>query len=104
VLGVRPAKLANRSLDNANVPGSRMTIVGYGTTAPAPGGPADTSRYDGIRRWGTSTVDQVIDQNWVTFNRDAVGVCYGVDWQTPSPMRPRIEGVERHAASKSHCR
>ena len=99
VLGIRPAKLANRSLDDERVPGTRMTIVGYGTTAPAPGGPADTSLYDGIRRWGTSTVDQVIDQNWVTFNRDPVGVCYGTrahrpsstaEWSRSHPMAPSI--------------
>jgi hypothetical protein len=70
VLGIHPAKLANRSLDDEGVTSTRMTIVGYGTTAPPPGGPADTSLYDGLRRFGTSTVDQVIDQNWVTFNRD----------------------------------
>src|SRR5262245_17430081 len=55
VLGIRPAKLANRSLDGQDIPGTRMLIVGYGTTAPPPGGPADTSNYDGLRRWGTST-------------------------------------------------
>ena len=39
VLGIRPAKLANRSLDDEPLAGTRMTIVGYGTTAPAPGRP-----------------------------------------------------------------
>jgi hypothetical protein len=92
VLGIRPAKVANRSLDDERVPGARMTIVGYGTTAPAPGGPADTSLYDGIRRWGTSTVDQVIDQNWVTFNRDPVGVCQG-DSGAPTFFNGRVVAV-----------
>jgi hypothetical protein len=77
LLGVRPAKLANRRLDDEDIPGTRMTIAGYGTTAPPPGGPADTSNYDGLRRVGTSTVDRVIDTNWVTFNRDPATVCYG---------------------------
>jgi hypothetical protein len=97
VLGIRPAKLANRSLDDERVPGTRMTIVGYGTTAPAPGGPADTSLYDGIRRWGTSTVDQVIDQHWVTFNRDPVGVCYG-DSGAPTFFNGRVVAVASDGA------
>jgi hypothetical protein len=97
VLGIRPAKLANRSLDHRRVPGTRMTIVGYGTTAPAPGGPADTSLYDGIRRWGRSSVDQVIDQNWVTFNRDPVGVCYG-DSGAPTFFNGRVVAVASDGA------
>ena len=96
-LGIQPAKLANRSLDDERVPGTRMTIVGYGTTAPAPGGPADTSLFDGIRRWGTSTVDQVIDQNWVTFNRDPVGVCYG-DSGAPTFFNGRVVAVASDGA------
>jgi hypothetical protein len=95
--GIRPAKLANRSLDGEHVPGTRMTIVGYGTTAPAPGGPADTSLYDGIRRWGTSTIAQVIDQNWVTFNRDPVGVCYG-DSGAPTFFNGRVVAVASDGA------
>ena len=97
VLGIRPAKLANRSLDDERVPGTRMTIVGYGSTAPAPGGPADTSLFDGIRRWGTSTVDRVIDQNWVTFNRDPVGVCYG-DSGAPTFFNGRVVAVASDGA------
>jgi hypothetical protein len=98
VLGIRPAKLANGYLDDEGIPGgTRMTIVGYGTTAPAPGGPADTSFYDGIRRWGTSTVDQVIDQNWVTFNRDPVGVCYG-DSGAPTFFNGRVVAVASDGA------
>ena len=97
VLGIRPAKLANRSLDDERVPGTRMTIVGYGSTAPAPGGPADNSLFDGIRRWGTSTVDRVIDQNWVTFNRDSVGVCYG-DSGAPTFFNGRVVAVASDGA------
>ena len=77
VSGIRAATLGDRSLDRRGIRGTRMTIVGYGTTAPPPGGPSDTSNYDGLRRWGTSTVDQVLDQDWVTFNRDPVTVCFG---------------------------
>jgi hypothetical protein len=97
VLGIRPAKLANGNLDKKGIPGTRMTIVGYGSTAPAPGGPGDTSLYDGIRRWGTSTVDQVIDQHWVTFNRDPVGVCYG-DSGAPTFFKGRVVAVASDGA------
>jgi hypothetical protein len=98
VLGIRQAKLANRSLDDDTVPGRRMTIVGYGTTAPAPGGPGDLSLYDGIRRWGTSTVETVIDQNWVTFNRDPVGVCYG-DSGAPTFFNGRVVAIASDGAA-----
>jgi hypothetical protein len=97
VVGIRPAKLANAYLDDEGIPSSRMTIVGYGTTAPSPGGPADMSLYDGIRRWGTSTVDQVVDQNWVTFNRDPVGVCYG-DSGAPTFFNGRVVAVASDGA------
>jgi hypothetical protein len=92
VPGLHPAKLANRSLDDEGVSGTRMTIVGYGTTAPPPGGPADMSLYDGIRRWGTSTVDRVVDPNWVTFNRDPVTVCFG-DSGAPTFFNGRVVAV-----------
>jgi hypothetical protein len=98
VLGIRPAKLANRRLDDEGIPGTRMTIVGYGTTAPPPGGPADTSNYEGLRRWGTSTVDQVVDQNWVTFNRDPVTVCFG-DSGAPTFFKGRVVAIASDGAA-----
>jgi hypothetical protein len=98
VLGIRPAKLGNRSLDRHSVPGTRMTIVGYGTTAPPPGGPADTSNYEGIRRWGRSSVDQVVDQNWVTFNRDPVTVCFG-DSGAPTFFNGRVVAIASDGAA-----
>ena len=98
VPGIRAARLANRSLDDAAIPGTRMTIAGYGTTAPPPGGPADTSNYDGLRRWGTSTVDQVIDQNWVTFNRDPVTVCFG-DSGAPTFFNGRVVAIASDGAA-----
>ena len=98
VLGIRPAKLANRSLDDEGVPGTRMAIVGYGTTMPPPGGPMDTSNYDGLRRWGTSTVDQVVDRNWVTFNRDPVTVCFG-DSGAPTFFKGRVVAIASDGAA-----
>jgi hypothetical protein len=91
VLGIHPAKLANRSLDDEGVPDTRMTIVGYGTTAP-------TSVADGVRRFGTSTVDQVVDQNWVTFNRDPVTVCFG-DSGGPTFFNGRVVAVASDGAA-----
>jgi hypothetical protein len=98
VLGIRPAKLANRRLDHKGIVGARMTIAGYGTTAPPPGGPADTSLYDGVRRWGTSSVDQVVDQNWVTFNRDPVTVCFG-DSGAPTFFKDRVVAIASDGAA-----
>jgi hypothetical protein len=90
VIGIQPAKLANGYLDEEGIAGTRMTIVGYGTTVPVPLG--DTSQNDGIRRWGTSTVDQVVDQNWVTFNRDPVTVCAG-DSGAPTFFNGRVVAI-----------
>jgi hypothetical protein len=98
VLGIRPAKLANRSFDREGIAGTRTVIAGYGTTAPPPGGPADTSLYDGLRRWGTSTVDQVVDQNWVTFNRDPVSVCFG-DSGAPTFFNGRVVAIASDGAA-----
>jgi hypothetical protein len=98
VLGIRPAKVANRRLDHPRIAGTRMTIVGYGTTAPPPGGPADTSSYDGLRRWGTSTVDQVVDQHWVTFNRDPVTVCFG-DSGAPTFFKGQVVAIASDGAA-----
>jgi hypothetical protein len=98
VLDIRPARLANRRLDHRHISGRRMTIAGYGTTAPPPGGPADTSNYEGVRRWGTSTVDQVVDQNWVTFNRDPVTVCFG-DSGAPTFFKGRVVAIASDGAA-----
>jgi hypothetical protein len=98
VRGIHAAKLANRTLDKRDVTGETMTIVGYGTTAPPPGGPADTSLYDGLRRWGRSTVDQVVDQNWVTFNRDPVTVCFG-DSGAPTFFKGRVVAIASDGAA-----
>jgi hypothetical protein len=98
LLGVRPARLANRLLDRKRIPGTKMTIVGYGTTTPPPGGPADTSNYEGLRRWGTSTVDQVIDEHWVTFNRDPVTVCFG-DSGAPTFFKERVVAIASDGAA-----
>jgi hypothetical protein len=98
ILGIRPARVANRHLDHKHIPGSRMTIVGYGTTAPPPGGPADTSNYDGLRRSGSSSVDQVVDRNWVTFNRDPVTVCFG-DSGAPTFFKGRVVAIASDGAA-----
>ena len=98
VLGIRPAKLASRRLDPKYIPGTRMSIVGYGTTEPPPGGPTDTSNYDGLRRWGSSTVHQIVDRNWVTFNRDPVTVCFG-DSGAPTFFKGRVVAIASDGAA-----
>jgi hypothetical protein len=98
LLGIRPAKLGNRRLDHPRLGNARATIVGYGTTAPPPGGPADTSNYDGLRRRGTSTVDQVVDEHWVTFNRDPVTVCFG-DSGAPTFLDGRVVAIASDGAA-----
>jgi hypothetical protein len=98
VRGLHPAKLANRTFDDERISGTRMTIAGYGTTAPPPGGPGDLSLYDGVRRWGTSTVDEVIDQNWVTFSLDPVTVCFG-DSGAPTFFNGRVVAIASDGAA-----
>ena len=98
VSGIHPARLANRTLDDEGIGGTRMTVVGYGTTAAPPGGPADTSLYDGVRRWGTSTVGEIIDQHWVTFGLDPVTVCYG-DSGAPTFFNGRVVAIASDGAA-----
>ena len=72
VMGVKPAKLGPGDLDG-DVNGVRMTVVGYGATR----GPVSKATFSGVRRYGTSTLDAVIDAQRVTFNRDPVRICAG---------------------------
>jgi hypothetical protein len=97
-LHIRPARLANRRLDHEHIRGTRMSIVGYGTTAPPPGGPADTSNYDGLRRWGPSSVEEVVDQNWVTFKRNPVTVCFG-DSGAPTFYKGKVVAIASDGAA-----
>ena len=87
VKGVNPAKLGNGDLDGA-VQGVRMTVVGYGSTQ----GPVSENPFSGIRRYGSSTLDEVIDSQWVTFNLDPVRICAG-DSGGPTFYHDRVVAV-----------
>jgi hypothetical protein len=87
VKGIKPAKLGHGELDG-DVLGVAMTVVGYGATS----GPVSEATFSGIRRFGTSTVDAVIDAQWVTFNRDPVRICAG-DSGGPTFYRNRLVAI-----------
>jgi hypothetical protein len=87
VKGVVPAKLGHGDLDD-DVSGARMTVVGYGATR----GPVSEATFSGIRRYGTSTVNAVVDAQWVTFNRDPVRICAG-DSGGPTFYNDRLVAV-----------
>ena len=57
-----------------------------------------TSLYDEVRRWGTSTVDQVADQNWVTFHRDPATVSF-VTRAAPTFLNGRVVAIESDGAA-----
>jgi hypothetical protein len=87
VKGVEPAKLGHGELDS-DVRGVRMTVVGYGATK----GPVSEATFSGIRRYGSSTVEAVVDAQWVTFNRDPVRICAG-DSGGPTFYKNRLVAV-----------
>jgi hypothetical protein len=78
VQGIAPATLAvNGDEGDPDWAGERLKQVGYGLTeAPPPGILIFDGLFDGIRRIGKSSVD-VIDQNWLSYNRDPSGTCHG---------------------------
>jgi hypothetical protein len=49
-----------------------MTIVGY----PLPGPVAEEGDWDGLRRFRTSSLDTVLDENWATWSLPS-NVCFG---------------------------
>jgi hypothetical protein len=79
VQGIKPAKLAKVGVFDKNVAdGARMTVVGYGVTALTPDGQRPpVEQWDGLRRWGTSSLINVPNQDWVDFGRNPAGVCFG---------------------------
>jgi hypothetical protein len=73
--GIAPARLAEPgTLDTSE--GTRMTIVGYGTTTPRKGAPVDAAAWDGRRRIRTSTLRRVVDGTWALWSIPSY-VCSG---------------------------
>jgi hypothetical protein len=66
VRNIRPAVLARPgALTDARVARVPMTVAGYGSTEPIPGGTASRpSLWDGSRRFGTSTLEKVVNEYW----------------------------------------
>ena len=79
VTDLNVAKLANDGFLEKNVAqGARMTVVGYGEAQANPDGvPLPLEQWDGLRRYGTSTLRDVYNAEWVRFNRDPSGTCFG---------------------------
>ena len=73
VLDVVPAKLAAPGfLETRKGAQTPMTIVGY----PLPSPDTDQSTWDGLRRFRTSTLTAVLDENWATWSLPS-NVCFG---------------------------
>jgi len=71
VLDVIPAKLAASGfLETRKGAQTPMTIVGY--TSPD----AEEGNWDGLRRFRTSSLDTVLDENWATWSLPS-NVCFG---------------------------
>jgi hypothetical protein len=94
VTGLKVAKLANDGFLEKHVSqGARMTVVGYGEAQPnLEGVPLPLEQWDGLRRYGTSTMRDVYNAEWVRFNRDPSGTCFG-DSGGPTFFLNRIVAV-----------
>jgi hypothetical protein len=91
---IKPAKLAKVGVLDKNVAdGARMTVVGYGVTALTPDGrEPPVEEWDGLRRWGTSSLENVPNDDWVDFDGNPVGVCFG-DSGGPTFFHNRLVAV-----------
>jgi hypothetical protein len=93
VQGIKPAKLAKIGVFEKNLYGIPMTLVGYGFTALTPDGQKPpVEEWDGFRRWGTSSLINVPNDDWVDFDRNPAGVCYG-DSGGPTFFRNRLVAI-----------
>ena len=75
---VEPATLIQpNTLAGPHAPSTATTIVGYGFTAPAPGGGApDPSEWDGKRRFRISIFENVVNDSWGIWSLPS-HVCFG---------------------------
>jgi hypothetical protein len=70
-----------------------MTVVGYGEAQTNPDGvPLPLEQWDGLRRYGTSTMRDAFNAEWARFNRDPSGTCFG-DSGGPTFFLNRIVAV-----------
>jgi hypothetical protein len=73
VRDIAPAKLAHPgALETRKVAQEPMTIVGY----PLPTPLADETEWDGLRRFRTSSLNEVLDEDWATWSLPS-NVCFG---------------------------
>ena len=73
VRDIAPAKLAHPgTLETLKAAQTPMTIVGY----PLPRPFADESEWDDLRRFRTSSLDRVLDEDWATWSLPS-NVCFG---------------------------
>jgi hypothetical protein len=97
VLDIVPAKLAAPGfLETRKGAQTPMTIVGY------PGSAQGESNWDGLRRFRTSSLDEVLDENWATWSLPS-NVCFG-DSGAPILLNLRAGGdaqTERLVANVS---
>jgi hypothetical protein len=99
---IKPAKLARPGFLEQNVAqGARMTVVGYGETDPNPDGiPLPLEQWDGLRKYGTSTMLDAYNTEWTRFNRDPSGTCFG-DSGGPTFFLNRVVAVTSDGGA--HC-
>jgi Trypsin len=93
VAGIKVAKIAQPGFLGKNVAqGARMTMVGYGETVAPPDAERHFELWDGLRRFGSSTMRDPYNAEWARFNLDPSGTCWG-DSGGPTFFLNRIVAV-----------
>jgi hypothetical protein len=91
VRDIAPAKLAHPgTLERRKAAHTPMTIVGYPLPTPA----AEEDDWDGLRRFRTSRLDRVLDEDWATWSLPS-NVCFG-DSGGPIFLNDHPAGGEKH--------
>lgn len=97
VRDIAPAKLARPgTLEARKAARTPMTIVGY----PLPGPLAEENDWDGLRRFRTSGLDQILNEDWATWALPS-NVCFG-DSGGPIFLDDHPAGGKKH--DKTHER
>jgi hypothetical protein len=78
VENIKPADLAPPGrLEKKQTEPVPMTTVGYGFPAPLPGGgPPDNSQWDGLRKYRSSKLAQILNGQWASWELPG-SVCFG---------------------------